>query len=83
MLFYRLQGTAANIIRGAFYLFLGLLAMSVGQTLDTLRGPGKFILGDFVVTRMEPFVDDGDVSGGFAACGELGVPGSDGVVAPA
>jgi hypothetical protein len=50
MLFYRLQGTAANIIRGIFYLLLGLLVMSVGQALDTLGGPSKFILGDFAVT---------------------------------
>jgi hypothetical protein len=50
MLFYRLQGTAANIIRGIFYLLLGLLVMSVGQALDTLGGPSKFILGDSAVT---------------------------------
>jgi hypothetical protein len=55
MLFYRLQGTAANIIRGGFYLLLGLLVIAVGQTLDTLRGPGKFILGDFVVTVVIAF----------------------------
>jgi hypothetical protein len=50
MLFYRLQGTAANIIRGVFYAFLGLMVILIGQTVYTLGGPGKYVLGDAVVT---------------------------------
>ena len=49
MLFYRLQGMAANVIRGIFYLLLGLSVMFVGQTYYTIGGPSRYVYGDLVV----------------------------------
>jgi hypothetical protein len=50
LLFYRLQGTAANIIRGSFYVLLGLLVVYFGQMIsDLLESRPSYVLGDLVI----------------------------------
>jgi hypothetical protein len=49
LLFYPLQGVAANIIRGVFYLFIGALILEVGIILtDILESTNYYIKSDLV-----------------------------------
>ena len=49
LLFYRLQGTAANIIRGSFYVLLGLLVVYIGQMISDMLAAPRYALGDLVI----------------------------------
>ena len=52
LLFYPLQGLAANTIRGFFYLFLGGLIVEVGGMITDALNFHKYVIGDLVISML-------------------------------